>query len=148
MCAYFLSLLLSSPPTTALFTERLYLEQNMLSGNLPDSFFSLQNLQRLRLFQNNLAGPLSARLAELTELQILEIGGNGWTNTIPEAIYTLRDIVILKIANSNITGTLSASVTALGSTAKHLVAPEVSGQVLGFEDRIGHACCAATGPLD
>ncbi|KAK4713273.1 hypothetical protein R3W88_019180 [Solanum pinnatisectum] len=73
---------LSGVILTDLFTSlhdlrNLYLQNNLFSGPIPDSIFSLTNLVRLNLAHNNFSGSIPESFNNLTSLGTLYLQGNG-----------------------------------------------------------------------
>jgi len=68
------------------FVLRLMLEDNNLTGQLPESLAGLDRLRTLLLNDNHLEGTLSTELWGLTNLSDLLLSGNQFTGEVPAAI--------------------------------------------------------------
>ena len=69
----------------------------------------------INLNNNNLSGELPDNLEKLTALQYLQLGGNSLTGNIPESIGDLTSLVSLNLSSNNLTGNLPASMANLNA---------------------------------
>ena len=70
----------------------LNLENNMLSGLIPDSLFDADNLVRIDLDTNSLRGMLPTSIGNVMNLMILQIDGNMINGTLPSEIGLLENL--------------------------------------------------------
>ncbi len=90
----------SGPIPSTFGTQMVYLEnsnfsQNLLSGSIPPSIFSLKMLQILDLHGNSLNQSIPWNLTQLTDLQIPSLSRNQFSGSIP------RDTVDLTFVSSD-----------------------------------------------
>ena len=92
----------------------LDLDDNGLSGSIPDVLGDLTNLQRLNLGGNGLSGSIPDALGSLTNLRRLNLGANGLSGAVPDALGSLTNLEYLSIFNNGLSG---AVPDALGGLA-------------------------------
>ena len=68
--------------------ERLALDYNLMSGQLPESIGDLDYLEELKLYWNQITGPVPASIGNLVRLKVLRLGQNDFTE-IPNEISNL-----------------------------------------------------------
>lgn len=124
----------------------VYIENNMLSGPLPNNIGSLNPLQLdvLNLEGNLFSGPIPASVGQLTQLTRLQLGGNRFTGTIPGTIQQLKNLTQLhldrnhlseripdffsvltklfriRLSHNNFIGRIPRSISALETTLAYL----------------------------
>ena len=79
--------------------------------SLPDSIYSLSNLQILDLSQNELEGEISGNISTLTKLQYLALDGNKLRGTLPDA-FTSSDLAEAHFESNYLRGLIPASLKA------------------------------------
>ncbi|CAL5328488.1 unnamed protein product [Camellia sinensis] len=72
--------------------ERLYVSQNPLIGTIPKEIGSLRNLNVLALAGSNLNGNIPSTLGEIKSLQRLYLRGNNFHGSIPNEIFLLSNL--------------------------------------------------------
>ena len=82
----------------------LYLVYNELTGPIPETLGSLSNLQSLGLDYNALTGPIPGALGNLSNLESLYLGNNELTGPIPGALGNLSNLESLYLDNNELTG--------------------------------------------
>jgi hypothetical protein len=82
----------------------LRLNENKLSGSIPEMLGKLKNLTRLYLYQNSLTGSIPKELGNLSNLTHLDLNNNSLSGNIPEEIRNLKSLVLLDLSNNKLTG--------------------------------------------
>lgn len=94
--------------------ETLYLDDNLLTGFVPDLLYSLTDLANLRLSNNTgLSGTISTAIGGLSKLMRLRIENTGMGGPIPEEIYNLTELRSLELGQGSFSGPLSESISQL-----------------------------------
>ncbi|XP_076905076.1 receptor-like protein EIX2 [Bidens hawaiensis] len=87
--------------------EILKLDDNALSGSIPDSLARLTNLRSLDLSFNKLTGPIPESLGKLRSLQVVYLSYNLLIGPIPEFY---GQLTILHLAYNNLSGCIPESL--------------------------------------
>ncbi|KAJ8769914.1 hypothetical protein K2173_008996 [Erythroxylum novogranatense] len=91
------------PDLSGLFNlKSLFLNNNNLSGNFPDSITDLHRLKVIVLAQNHISGPLPASLLNLTRLYVLFLENNNFNGEIPPLNQT--SLRFFNISYNNLSG--------------------------------------------
>ncbi|XP_076931405.1 uncharacterized protein LOC143596534 [Bidens hawaiensis] len=90
--------------------EILKLDNNALSGSIPDSLSILTNLRSLDLSFNKLTGPIPESLGKLRSLQVLYLSYNLLISPIPKFH---GQLTILHLAYNNLSGSIPDSLGKL-----------------------------------
>jgi hypothetical protein len=94
--------------------ETLYLNDNALSGEVPEELYSLSGLTKLNLSNNtNVSGTLSSRIGQLLNLEELIAMNTTMAGNLPEELFTLAELRKLDLSFGQWSGSLSESVTGL-----------------------------------
>ncbi|URE42907.1 LRR receptor-like serine threonine-protein kinase [Musa troglodytarum] len=93
----------------------LYLEENQLIGPIPATIGKLQRLHVLSLHQNKLSGQIPFSMANLTLLNRLTLDGCQLEGTIPESFGNLKNLELLDLSLNRLTGTIPKEVVSLSS---------------------------------
>ena len=84
---------------------------NKLTGEIPESLYGLEKLEKLYFQNDNLTGSLSADIAKLTNLTELYVDRNAnMTGTIPPEIGTLKKLARINISQTGIGGEIPAAL--------------------------------------
>ncbi|XP_042942929.1 receptor-like protein 6 [Carya illinoinensis] len=87
--------------------EVLDLGNNLLTGNIPVSLFSLPLLQRLILSNNSFSGQLNEfSNVSSDQLREVDLGSNNLEGPIPMSVFELRGLETLSLASNNFIGSL------------------------------------------
>ncbi|XP_062116780.1 receptor-like protein EIX1 [Humulus lupulus] len=87
------------------------LSSNRLSGTIPS--FSHCFLRWLHLNNNSLSGELPQSLSNCTELELLDVGDNNLSGTIPYSIGEISSLQILRLRNNMLNGDIPSRLCQL-----------------------------------
>ncbi|CAE6075357.1 unnamed protein product [Arabidopsis arenosa] len=88
----------------------LLLENNHISGRIPQEIGNLLGLQTLGLRENMLSGPLPTSLGNLLGLGVLDLSSNKLSGVIPSTIGNLTRLQKLRLSNNIFEGTIPPSL--------------------------------------
>ncbi|KAK4781446.1 hypothetical protein SAY86_015548 [Trapa natans] len=91
--------------------HQLNLDWNALSGHLPNSLYSLSNLEHLSISANNLSGPLSENLSKLSCLKALDVCGNQFSGLLPNIFNSLAQLEQFIAHSNSFTGPLPSTLS-------------------------------------
>ncbi len=107
----------------------LALNNNALTGTIPDSLGNLTSLTSLALYSNALSGTIPD-LSNLDRLTNIDISSNQLSGTIPASLGNLASLTSLHLNSNQLSGTIPASLGNLASlTRLRLFDNELSGQI-------------------
>ena len=116
--------------------ERLYLDDNDLSGPIPPEIGELANLERLYLDDNDLSGPIPPEIGELANLERLYLDDNDLSGPIPPEIGELANLEQLYLDQNDLSGPIPPEIGNLGNLASlRLGENDLSGRI---PPEIGH----------
>lgn len=72
--------------------ERIQLQNNLLSGTLPDGLYSNNNLRELRLDNNTFEGTLSSLIENLVQLRDFRLSSNDFSGSLPNEFAALTNL--------------------------------------------------------
>ncbi|XP_018500886.2 receptor-like protein EIX2 [Pyrus x bretschneideri] len=87
------------------------LEDNNLTGKIPSSIGDLLSLESLHLRNNNLSGELPVSLQNCEKLLLLDLGGNQFVGSIP--IWFGRSLVVLSLRSNKLDGGIPEELCSL-----------------------------------
>ncbi|XP_028958457.1 receptor-like protein EIX1 [Malus domestica] len=94
----------------------LHLENNNLTGNVPMSMGYLLNLQSLHLRNNHLYGELPHSLENCTMLSVVDLSGNGFVGSIPIWMgKSLSELQVLNLRSNEFEGDIPSEICYLKS---------------------------------
>ncbi|KAL0740925.1 hypothetical protein Bca4012_082438 [Brassica carinata] len=88
----------------------LDLQDNAISGSIPQGIGNLISLQVLTLGGNMLTGSLTASIGKLLLLQVLNLSSNSISGELPSSIGNLTRLDQLYLANNSFEGTITRSL--------------------------------------
>ncbi|MYB06842.1 MAG: hypothetical protein F4Y24_10855 [Gemmatimonadetes bacterium] len=127
--------------------ERLYLDDNELSGSIPSTIGDLADLERLYLDDNELSGPIPSAIGHLASLERLRLNENELTGPIPPQLGDLASLTQLRMAVNQLSGRLPqelgnlAALEQMSLGANRLegpIPPEFSGMANLTELEMGN----------
>ncbi|KAJ7517770.1 hypothetical protein O6H91_21G039900 [Diphasiastrum complanatum] len=102
--------------------EEIHLDQNLLTGEIPESIANAYSLTILWFHHNKLNGTIPSVIGNMRNLSTLSLGNNTLTGRIPESLANLNKLKNLDLAMNNFTGEIPsflANLTQLQSIWLH-----------------------------
>ncbi|KAK4479256.1 hypothetical protein RD792_014767 [Penstemon davidsonii] len=93
----------------------LFMHSNNLNGIIPDSFGMLPNLGRLVLGSNQLTGQIPSSIGNMTSLTWLFLFDNKLEGGIPTSLANCKQLVFIWIAQNNLTGIIPQEIFGISS---------------------------------
>ena len=93
----------------------IQLDNNNLSGNIPDDICNLDALQYLYLNNNNLSGEIPANIGNLAALYRLYLSENNLSGKLPASLEKLSHLVHLILNDNNLGGEIIPGIAGLES---------------------------------
>ncbi|KAL8459274.1 hypothetical protein ACS0TY_036672 [Phlomoides rotata] len=87
--------------------QRLRLQNNALSGHLPNQFGDFKSLRYLNLGVNSLSGAIPISLGKLSSLEQLWLHANRFTGTLPESFGLLSSLQLLFMKDNMLEGVVT-----------------------------------------
>ncbi|PON37070.1 LRR domain containing protein [Trema orientale] len=103
---------------TSLPLTFLDVSYNQLSGELPNCWSNMENLQVLNLANNKLRGKIPTSIGFLTQIASLNLANNNLTGALPSSLKDCTHLMILEVEENNLSGPIPAW---LGKRLAHLV---------------------------
>jgi hypothetical protein len=100
--------------------ERLYLSNNLLSGEIPGSIGELPHLGLLDLSGNRLSGAIPDTFSNLTQLRRLMLHHNRLAGAIPPSLGHCQNLEIVDLSYNVLQGEIPAHVAAMDSLKIYL----------------------------
>ncbi|CAL5359508.1 unnamed protein product [Camellia sinensis] len=91
------------------------IDTNMLTGSIPDSIGKLTNLQKFYLFINNISGEIPYSIGNITGLVSLILEENMLEGSIPFSLGNCSNLEGLHLARNRLTGGIPGEVIGLSS---------------------------------
>ncbi|KAG6498646.1 putative receptor-like protein kinase At3g47110 [Zingiber officinale] len=88
----------------------LYLSRNHLVGHIPPSLGNCMNLTHVYVRDNNLEGNIPDSLGQLTRLRNLDVSNNYLSGVIPSSLYNLASLSILNLAMNRLVETIPPDI--------------------------------------
>jgi len=108
--------------------EKLFLDENELSGSIPDLLFSkYTEMTDLRFNSNNLDSKIPSSIGKMTKLNILNLQKNDFTGTIPSELGNLVKLKELYLDENDLSG---AMPTELGNLKSNMILLDLSSNGL------------------
>ena len=106
--------------------QEIVLDSCSLSGEIPTSIASLENLVTFDISSNRVdnstgfSGPLPTSFASLPKLEVLALGGNQFDGAIPDEYANFPALTELNLADNQLTGSILEGISALPLTVLRL----------------------------
>ncbi|MFS7994343.1 putative non-specific serine/threonine protein kinase [Helianthus anomalus] len=97
----------------------------MMPGTVSDELGKLTSIERLFLNSNFFTGELPALFANLINMKDFRIGGNNFSGKIPEFIGEWTHLTSLRIMASGLEGPIPPNITLLTNLTDLLVIPHI-----------------------
>ncbi|GAY68105.1 hypothetical protein CUMW_261570 [Citrus unshiu] len=107
--------------------KHLYLQNNALSGSIPNTFFRDSALETLDLRDNYFSGRIPHQINEHSNLHALLLRGNYLQGPIPHQLCHLRKLGIMDISHNRLNGSIPACITNM------LFSRVENGYLYGFD---------------
>jgi hypothetical protein len=82
------------------------LQNNAITGPIPETIGRLEKLQSLDLSNNSFTGEIPASLGELKNLNYLRLNNNSLIGTCPESLSKIEGLTLVDISYNNLSGSL------------------------------------------
>ncbi|KAA3476105.1 putative leucine-rich repeat receptor-like protein kinase [Gossypium australe] len=115
--------------------EVLYIDKNLISGDIPDCFNHWQDLEILNLGSNNLIGKIPPSLWHLN-LTMLNLRNNRMFGELPSTLQNSPYLVILDLSENHFSGSIPAWI---GDKLSNLVILSLRSN--NFDGHIPHKIC-------
>ncbi|KAM4073373.1 hypothetical protein ACB094_10G014000 [Castanea mollissima] len=84
----------------------LNLENNLLSGIIPDCLMNWNNLEVLNLRNNNFSGSIPASMGSLTYLKSLHLYNNKFSGKLPSSLKNCEMLVVIDVVENRFSGNI------------------------------------------
>ncbi|KAI8533451.1 hypothetical protein RHMOL_Rhmol10G0011200 [Rhododendron molle] len=97
----------SSTKCSSYALEKLFLQENQLSGEIPEELGQFENVRELNLENNLVGGPIPGTIGRLKHLETLILAGNQLNGTLPESLGHLSKLGVLDMRDNFLEGMVS-----------------------------------------
>lgn len=98
--------------------ERIELQNNGLSGYLPEQVEGLRWLRKLSLSSNDIGSVIPERLGLLQQLRVLDLSGNRFDGEVPARLGDLRELRVLNLSDNDLSGEVPPRIALLGQLTR------------------------------
>ena len=106
---------------------QLSINSNRYSGEIPESIGNLKQLTWLSLYENSLSGEIPASIGNLVNLEHLELNTNQLSGEIPASIGNLTGLLELYLAKNNLSGQIPESILNNPNFSQWVLTPQNDG---------------------
>ena len=90
------------------------LKKKNLRGTIPVELFLLSDLMSISLGNNKfITGSIPSSISTLNELTLLDLSNNALSGSLPDSIYTMTSLKSINVASNRIRGTVSENISSL-----------------------------------
>ncbi|KAL5577722.1 hypothetical protein UlMin_019421 [Ulmus minor] len=89
------------------------MENNQLTGVIPEQLGKVANMQRLTIGGNRVSGKIPSSLGNLTQLFLLDLTENKLEGSIPPSVGNLKNLQYLRLSDNNLGGEIPHQVLVL-----------------------------------
>uniref|UniRef100_A0A453DL21 Receptor kinase-like protein Xa21 n=1 Tax=Aegilops tauschii subsp. strangulata TaxID=200361 RepID=A0A453DL21_AEGTS len=109
----------------------LFLDANILQGDLPNSIGDLpKSLEILLLRENKISGTVPKEIENLTNIKRLYMGNNLLTGSIPKSLGNLQELIELSLSQNKLSGQIPLSIGNLSQLGElYLQENNLSGPI-------------------
>ncbi|KAI3903393.1 hypothetical protein MKW98_032047 [Papaver atlanticum] len=126
------------------YLETLILNDNLMTGTLPDSLGACTKLLWVSLSTNRISGNIPSGIGNLKNLAILQLGNNLLDGDIPPELGNCESLIWLDLNSNALTGSLPPQ---LADQADFITPGLVSGKQFAFVRNEGGTSCRGAGGL-
>ncbi len=134
--------------------DALLLQNNALTGKLPEELWGMESLTKLELEFNSFTGSISAAIGNITGLQTMSLQGNDLTGTVPEEICAKSSLQVASVDCQEVVCRCCAACDNFFSIRKNnegrsnTTVPGTSAPTLCEKIHTERDCYATSEPLD
>ncbi|KAI3953322.1 hypothetical protein MKX01_042317 [Papaver californicum] len=126
------------------YLETLILNNNLMTGTLPESLAACTKLLWVSLSTNRISGKIPSGIGNLKNLAILQLGNNLLDGDIPPELGNCESLIWLDLNSNALTGSLPPQ---LANQADLITPGLVSGKQFAFVRNEGGTSCRGAGGL-
>ncbi|PRQ34918.1 putative non-specific serine/threonine protein kinase [Rosa chinensis] len=124
--------------------ETLILNNNLITGAIPQSIGRCTNMIWVSLSSNRLTGAIPSGIGNLLKLAILQLGNNSLSGQIPAELGKCQSLIWLDLNSNDLNGSIPSE---LANQANLVIPGTVSGKQFAFVRNEGGTACRGAGGL-
>mmetsp|Transcript_27397 Transcript_27397/g.42528 ORF Transcript_27397/g.42528 Transcript_27397/m.42528 type:complete len:130 (-) Transcript_27397:582-971(-) len=111
--------------------EKLQLDANNLSGQMPNELFALSQLTTITMDGNkNINGSVPTLVGHLKHLKYLDLDDNALNGTLPRELFTSTSLMVLDLDSNKLQGSIPSEINfAKNLTFIQLYGNELTGAI-------------------
>lgn len=124
----------------------LRLDQNHITGSVPDEHYNMSELRRWDLHNMNLSGTLSTKISQLTNIQTFRIARNRISGTIPTEMGSMIALQDVELHQNDLTGAIPSALCSLRGPEGIVILSADCGRTNGIDDPMvtcSLTCCSS-----
>jgi len=111
------------------YMQNFSVRKNNLQGTLPADFWGMTGLTYLDLDQNHLQGNIASSISNLTNLQTLYLSNNLFSGTLTTGFDVLSELKTISLANNSFNGNFFDRVANASLTTINIASNNFAGQL-------------------